>query len=363
MTATAAVITLHQVDNYGTQLQALATQEKLREYFDDVVFIDYRRPNTYGIGLLDSFAKGNPVRAVAIAPTLLKWRTVFGGFRRKCLNLTERTYLKDADFEGFEDIADVYVVGSDQVWNSGWNRGVIPAFYLDFAPGDKPRFAYASSFGRSSIEATEVEATRAYIERFDEITVREESGIGILRNQYGYDRVERIVDPTLAMPPSFWRSYETICPVKGDYILIYNLNRSAEFDRYAEKLSRKTGLPLYRFCTRYDQVLRCGKSLVIPEVLEFITLVDHARLVLTDSFHATAFSINMGTEPVCIYPDAYSGRISEFLKFVGSEQRHVRDMDDLDVVDRHIDFEAVEGILARERCRADAYVARMRAAV
>lgn len=363
MSITAAVITLHQVDNYGTQLQALATQKKLRKYFDDVIFIDYRRSDTYGPGLLNSFSKGNPVRAAAIAPTLLKWKSVFGGFRREYLKLTERIYLKDADFRDFEDIADVYVVGSDQVWNAGWNRGVIPAFYLDFAPEDKPRFAYASSFGRSSIDAAEVEATRAYIDRFEEITVREQSGIGILRNQYGYDRVERIVDPTLAMPPSFWRSYEPACPVKGDFILIYNLNRSAEFDRYAKRLSRRTGLPLYRFCTRYDQVLRCGKSLVIPEVLEFVSLVDHASLVLTDSFHATAFSINMGTEPVCIYPDAYSGRISEFLKLVGSEQRHVRDMDDLDVVDRHVDFEAVEDVLARERRRADAYVARMRAAV
>lgn len=363
MATTAAVITLHQVDNYGTQLQALATQEKLREYFDDVVFIDYRRPDTYGLGLLGSFAKGSPARAAAIAPTLLRWRSVFGGFRRRYLNLTERVYLRDADFEGFEDIADVYVAGSDQVWNAGWNRGVIPAFYLDFAPEDKPRFAYASSFGRSSIDEAEVEATRAYIERFEAITVREQSGVTILREQYGYGNVDRIVDPTLAMPSSFWRAYEPACPVRGDYILIYNLNRSDEFDRYAERLSQRTGLPLYRFCTRYDQMLRCGKSLAIPDVLEFVSLVDHASLVLTDSFHATAFSINMGTEPACIYPDAYSGRISEFLELVGSEQRHVRDMDDLDVVDRHVDFEAVEGILERERRRADDFVARMRAAV
>lgn len=363
MGTTAAVITLHQVDNYGTQLQALATQEKLREYFDDVVFIDYRRPDTYGLGLLNSFARGNPARAAVVAPTLLKWRTVFGGFRSKYLNLTERVYLTDSDFDGFDDVADVYVAGSDQVWNAGWNRGVIPAFYLSFAPEGKPRFAYASSFGRGRIDAGEVEATRAYIERFDAISVREESGVGILRDQYGYNRVERIVDPTLAMPPSFWRDIEPACPVSGDYILIYNLNRSAEFERYAEGLSRRTGLPLYRFCTRYDQVLRCGKSLVIPEVLDFVSLVDYARYVLTDSFHATAFSMNMGTEPVCIYPDAYSGRISEFLRLVGSEQRHVRDAEDFEVVDRPVDFDRVGEILEGERRKADDFVARMRASV
>lgn len=361
MGTTAAVITLHQVDNYGTQLQALATQAKLRERFDDVVLVDYRRPDTYGRGLLDSFAKGNPFRAAAIAPTLLRWKSVFDGFRRKHLSLTERVYLEDSDFADFEDIADVYIAGSDQVWNAGWNKGVIPALYLDFAPEGKPRFAYASSFGRSRLEATEVEATRSYIERFDAISVREESGVGILCEQYGYKRALRIVDPTLAMPPSFWRGLEHDAPVRGDYILIYNLNRSSDFDRYAEGLSRHTGLPLYRFCTRYDQVIRRGKSIIIPEVLDFVSLIDCARYVLTDSFHATAFSMNMGTEPICIYPNSYSGRISEFLRLVESEQRHVLDMEDFGVIDRPVDFDRVGEILKAERQRADDFVAMMRA--
>lgn len=359
----AAVITLHQVNNYGTQLQALATQEKLREYFDDVVFVDYRRPDTYGKGLLDSFAKGNVLRAAAILPTLIRWKSVFDGFRQRYLNLTERTYLSQSDFDNFEDCADVYVVGSDQVWNSGWNKGIIPAFYLDFVPEDKPRFAYASSFGRSELEAWEIEATRGYIEKFQSITVREKSGVNILRNQYGYDRASRILDPTLVMPASFWRGYESPSKMRGEYILVYNLNRSAEFDRYASELSKRTGLPLYRFCTRYDQVLRSGKSLVIPDVLEFVTLIDNAKYVVTDSFHATAFSMNMGTEPICVYPKEYSGRISEFLRLVDSEQRHVRDFDDLDVINRHVDFGVVEQRLEEERGRASLFLQQMRASI
>ncbi len=357
----AAVITLHQVDNYGTQLQALATQEKLREYFDDVVFVDYRRPDTYGWGLLDSFAKGNPLRAAAILPTLIRWRSVFDGFRRRYLNLTDKVYLRESDFDSFEDCADVYIVGSDQVWNAGWNKGVIPAFYLDFIPENKLRFAYASSFGRSKLEDWEVEKTRGYIEKFQMITVREESGVNILREQYEYDRVSRILDPTLAMTPSFWRRYEPPSRIKGEYILAYNLNRSAEFDRYASEIAQRTDLPLYRFCTRYDQVFRSGKSLAVPDVLDFITLVDNARYVVTDSFHATAFSMNMGTEPICIYPKDYSGRISEFLRLVGSEQRHVQGPQDYDVIHRPVDFDHVREILDRERLRVDDFVARIRA--
>ena len=144
--------------------------------------------------------------------------------------------------------------------------------------------------------------------------------------------------------------------IKEDYILIYNLNRSKEFDDYAEELAKRTGYKLYRFCTRLDQVFRNGKSLVMPEIFDFITLVDNAKIVLTDSFHATAFSINLNTEPICIYPQSYSGRLSSFLKLVDSEQRHAKDYQDFDVVNRHVDFEKVNKILDKEREKVDQYL-------
>ncbi|MGN0153771.1 MAG: polysaccharide pyruvyl transferase family protein, partial [Lachnospiraceae bacterium] len=352
----AAVITLHNVCNYGTQLQTYATQEKLKEYFDDVVFIDYRRPDTYGISLMNTFTKGNPIKIPAILPTLLYWKHLFGGFQKKYIKLTEKKYLCEEDFTQFEDCADVYFSGSDQVWNTGWNNGVLPPLYLSFAPDNKPKYAYASSFGQNVITQNEIEKSRNYIERFEKISVREKSGITILKEQYHYDNAVQILDPTLAMPPSFWRKVAPKNKIIEDYILIYNLNRSREFDRYAEELSKHTGYKLYRLCTRFDQVFRNGKSILMPGIFDFITLIDHAKLVLTDSFHATAFSMNLNTEPVCIYPANYSGRLSEFLDLLGEEQRHVIDYDDFDVLERHVDFDKVNKILMEERKKTDQFL-------
>ena len=73
--------------------------------------------------------------------------------------------------------------------------------------------------------------------------------------------------------------------------------------------------------------------------------------------------MNMGTEPICIYPGQYSGRLSEFLKLVDSEQRHVDGYDDFDVINRHVDFAKVERILDAERTRVDEYLANMQQAV
>ena len=352
----AAVITMHSVCNYGTQLQAYATQEKLKQYFDEVTFIDYRRPDTYGMGLVNSFAKGNILKGLAVLPTIFYWKKVFGSFQNKYLNISKKKYLKLSDFDNFEDIADVYFSGSDQVWNTGWNNGIIPPLYLSFVPDNKPRYAYSSSFGKSKLDEKDIEDSKKYLQKFDMISVREESGVGIIKNQLNIDNAIRIVDPTLAMPIEFWRNLAPKRKIKEDYILIYNLNRSKEFDEYAEQLAKKTGYKLYRFCTRVDQIFRNGKSIVIPEIFDFISLVDNAKIVLTDSFHATAFSINLNTEPICIYPDNYSGRLSDFLKLVGATQRHAKDYNDFEVIDRHVDFERVNQILDEERNKVDEFL-------
>ena len=127
-------------------------------------------------------------------------------------------------------------------------------------------------------------------------------------------------------------------------------------DVYARKLSKKTGLKLVRLCNRYDQFYRPGKSIIIPEIIDFIKLIDNAKYVLTDSFHATAFSMNMNTEPICIYPNEFGGRIESFLQLTNSMQRHVKDYQDFDVVNRKVDFEYVNKIMNSERKKVDDFI-------
>lgn len=319
----AAVITLHSVCNYGTQLQAYATQEKLKEYFNEVAFIDYRRPDTYGIKLLKTFTKGNIFKIPAILPTLIYWKHNFGGFQKRYLNFTKKKYLSLEDFNEFEDIADIY---------------------------------FSGSFGKSKLEEDEIVEAKKYLDKYKMISVREDSGVEILENQLHISNAIRLVDPTIAMPAKFWRNIAPKRKIKEEYILIYNLNKSKEFDKYAEELSKRTGLKLYRFCTRFDQIFRNGKSIIMPDILDFITLVDNAKIVLTDSFHATAFAMNLNTEPICIYPDNYSGRLSSFLDLVDSQQRHAKNYDDFDVIERHVDFNNVNKILEKERRKVDDFL-------
>ena len=326
----ASVITLHSVCNYGTQLQALATQEKFKEYFDNVEFVNYRRPNTYGVKLMKTFSGNNPVKMIAILPTLIKWKRVFGGFQKKYLNISKKDYhIIDSD---------VYFTGSDQVWNTGWNNGIIPELYLNFVPDSIPKYAYSSSFGLKKLDNKDKLEVKKYLSRFKKISVREDSGLDILQD-LGINNAIRILDPTLVMDRYFWRKLSSKRKIKEDYILIYNLNRSKEFDNYCEEFAKKTNLKLYRFCTRYDQIFRNGKSILIPNVLDFISLIDNAKYVITDSFHATAFSVNMNTIPVAIYPKEYSSRLSDFLNLTNLQECHPVDYNDYSIIEKNISFD------------------------
>ena len=92
-------------------------------------------------------------------------------------------------------------------------------------------------------------------------------------------------------------------------------------------------------------------------------MIDNASLVLTDSFHATAFSINLNTEPICLYPSEYSGRISEFLEMVGCTERHPENYEDFSMIDQHIDFNRVNKILDKERVRVDCFLEEVKSKV
>lgn len=123
--------------------------------------------------------------------------------------------------------------------------------------------------------------------------------------------------------------------VQDDYILIYQIygfkdkKSRKNFYDYARKLSEKTGLKILRFRFAYKEILRAifelqrEQIILMPDVFRFISLIDNARYVLTDSFHGTAFSLNLNTEPICIYHQRFTTRIESILRLTKTLHRHV----------------------------------------
>ena len=98
-------------------------------------------------------------------------------FLEKRVQMTRMRYSTFDELMGTPPAADVYITGSDQVWNSIWNQGIDKAYFLDFAPKDKPRIAFSASIGRESLDADEVPETKVLLKKYKAISVREQSAV------------------------------------------------------------------------------------------------------------------------------------------------------------------------------------------
>lgn len=354
-----SVITLQNVRNYGSVLQALATQavlEKVGKGQWKVDFFNYYKPGTATIKeRIDRWTRGfNPVKKLIytfiLRPSMQREEKVFGAFLKKYVNVQETQVTISEDFKKLTLDSDIYCSGSDQTWNSKWNDGVVPELFLSFVPDNIKKIAYAGSFGKSKLDEDEVEQTKQLISRYDAISVREDTAVDIV-NGLGKEAT-LVLDPTLQVTRGFWlnKFNITVDKEKSPYVLVYQLNTNKEFDKYAKEFAKRKGLRLVRFCIRHYQMIRGGYPVVIPPVEDFVRLIANAKYVITDSFHATAFSLNLHTDMVCIYPHEFGGRISSILKLVGLPDRHLKDYNDFSLADAApIDFEAVDNVLNRQR--------------
>lgn len=349
------VITLQNIRNYGSALQAFATQAIFTKLGLESDFINYLREDissptnrverwTEGMSTAKKWAY-----ALMLYPTFWLQNYRFRKFIKQYLKVIPQPCTRVEDFEELKLNSDIYCTGSDQTWNSGWNNGLLPPLFLSFVPDGIKKIAYSASFGKAKLDEWEKEETKRLLQRYSAISVRESTGVSII-DDLGIGNAVHVLDPTLQLDKTFWGKYAGTGKSEEKYVLVYQLNTNSQFDRYAKEYARRKGLKLVRLCTRIDQCSKCGKAVIVPDVFDFVSLIYHADTVITDSFHATAFSINMNTDVISIYPNEFGGRLESILKLVGLENRHLTSYDDFSFVDAEkIDFVPVNAILERER--------------
>ena len=344
------LITLHRVKNYGSVLQAYATQIVLEKMGYDVFVIDYY-PSRYSfIGMLKRIKKQNKflkkslilriiARIIIIPSYILRFKT-FNNFIYSYLRLSKNTYKTYEDLSKKVPVADIYITGSDQVWNSEWNGGIDKSLFLDFVPNNKRKIAYAASFGKKELDKSEIEITRELLKKYDKISLRELSGVDIV-NKLEIKNAQNVLDPTLLLSGDEWRKISSHRFNNKKYILVYNLNRNKKIDTYALNLSKKTGLKIIFLSYQIHEFYKKGKMLCNPKVQDFISLIDNAEYIITDSFHATAFSINLEKQFIIVYPNKYSTRLKSILELLNLNNRVAKDDKDMSLLTNKIDYKYV----------------------
>lgn len=289
-------ITCHNVYNFGASLQAYALATYLQSQEHDIQIIDYqpiylRHYRLTGVPN-PRFDKPFLREAYQIAKfsgrlfdrLTSKRKKAFDRFTAEYMLLTPVTYPDVATLRAAPPEADLYIAGSDQIWNPLFQNGKDPAFFLDFVPSNKRRVSYAASFAVECLDKQDADRMKPWLERLDAVSVRESSGISLLA-EMGISGTQ-VVDPVFLLSPNAWEKISALPPIQ-DYILVYDFDNSSTVKAIAQAISNKTGKKIVSlFPTDWADVVWDDAG---PR--EFLGAIQNAGIVLSNSFHATAFSV------------------------------------------------------------------------
>ena len=351
------LITLQRVPNYGSFLQAYATQEVIKRLGYEVETINYFPERMRIKGMLKNIKNKNSILKkslvirtavrIILIPSYIKRFNSFNRFIFQNIRMTSKIYHTNEELKEDIPIADIYVTGSDQVWNSGWNGGIDKALFLDFTKDNAKCISYAASFGKKELEEWEKDETRKLLKKYEKLSTRETTGVDILAD-LGIESTN-VLDPTLLLNSDEWKNVASNKYNGKKYILVYNLNRNRKIDEYAKKISKEKKIPVYYITYSLHEFYKYGKMKCCIKAEDFLSLLANATYVITDSFHATAYSINFNRDFMIVFPEKYSTRVESILKITGLENRIVRNINDISLADKKIDFERSNDILEIER--------------
>ena len=186
----------------------------------------------------------------------------------------------------------MFVAGSDQIWNSYFLFN-FEFNFLKFAQAYK-RVSYAASFGTDHVKVEYIDRFSKYLSEMAHISVREISGKRIVENLTNKTATV-VLDPTMLFDVSQWSEMEKKpeWAKNENFILTYYLGKTnGRKSIFNQLYTENEELKSYRVIDIFDPNIP-EQYTITPD--EFIWLIHHAALVVTDSFHGTVFSILFGT--------------------------------------------------------------------
>lgn len=283
--------------NYGTALQSYALYQKLRLLGYNTLFLSYFDR----LFRLKSIVKGM-LAIVGIMKRYDKKKFEKTNALKKLYAFQKEEYkichiYFPKQYKRLLDRTDVFMTGSDQIWNAWYSFN--PFYFLDFAK-NKKRIAYASSIGTNDFPEKYKGEIKDLLSRFSHIGVREQVAIKAVSTLLRREDIQQVLDPTFLLEPHEWNELAKEANIEielpSKYMLCYLIGNNPN---YTEQL--------LNVASRYEinDIIIIpaaeNKSFYIPGAIvydaagpkEFVYLIQHATLVCTDSFHATAISINL----------------------------------------------------------------------
>ena len=308
-----AIVSCYFQHNYGSMLQAYATQMALDKlnlenetidiagfnheikkakmlYFAKASLTSDILLSKLGMAknvFIKKFSKNDYARLSRIRANK------FDAFSKKYFRLSPRYNSKAELGDKCKENYSAVLVGSDQLWLPG---NIAADYYtLNFVPETVNTIAYATSFGQSSLPNDSAKKASTFLKKIKHIGVREESGQKLVKKLANRD-VSVVCDPTLLFTGEEWMGIQQQEPlVKGKYILCYFLGNNPPHRDFASRLKKETGCKIVAL-THLDEFVKSDEGYADEtpydiDPADFLNLLMNAAYVCTDSFHCSVFSI------------------------------------------------------------------------
>lgn len=334
------IITIHKSPSYGACLQSYALFQYLKECGYDVEIIDLHRPYQEEYVPSKKYVPYPQQEKTCLKKIKECVKNIIKGeskVKKTCYLSKEskekfkefndrikysRPYYSIDDLYSNPPVYDVYLTGSDQVWNPTQPYCIEP-YFLTFAPNGKKRLSYAASLGQYSIpDRYKFEYTK-WLKLYDAISVRESQTASYLSELTGL-QINTVVDPTFLLGKQKWEKIAVKPVIKEPYILYFALSPNIDLLNYAIKISKESGIRLINFRSLVPEYYEGAPYTTVTDAgpCEFLGYMGCAEMVITNSFHGSAISLLMGAKNLFTYipPTNTRGvRIEELFRIVGYE--------------------------------------------
>lgn len=328
------IITLHDICNPGSVLQAYALNKFLCDSGYACEIIDYVPPYSHIgknkiKGIIKNVLFGKAQRAI---------KKKYCCFMQENMRLTPIRYNSYRELEKCPPEGKVFIAGSDQLWNLDYDCGRDEAYYLSFVK-NAYKISYATSLGKSDVSDKDLRFIAERAKSFDFVSVREKSSCALLE-KYLPTNVEWVCDPVFLLDK---KVYLKKCKrsIAEPYIVIYLSEGTELLKKVINNVKNETG---YKVVLLGGSITRCSCDLHIKDMgpEDFLSLIYYSEAVLSSSFHATAFSHIFHKKFGAILPEKNGERIESLLGLSGLENHIIRNEGDFKALLNEIDYTEVD---------------------
>ena len=309
-----AIVTFQGADNYGAVFQAYALSIWLRKHQINPEIIDYnsnvyRRYKLFRTHLYKSAPWLFAVDLLAFIEKR-KRKKNFTAFRKEFLPLTKESYKTSKELHNICNSYDYYICGSDQIWNPEITHGIDGTYFLDFVEEGK-KIAYAPSIGVNNLNEFQINTIVQYLTSFNALSIREQSGKDLLQ-PYCEKEIFAVCDPVFLLDEKDFHAI-AIQKTHEKYVFLYvvgSARKEEKIIRLSERLASEKSIKLYYIIDGDKTLFHIkGINMFGCNPTEFLSLIYNAQYVVSNSFHATAFSLIYEKQFVTFAKDGTSSRI------------------------------------------------------